>query len=230
MQQNVNQYNSEDFKQFFVKTDLYSKLQEDYEILTFDSNRSKLRNGRTPRQFAACRIFSVVPFYYLKFLTDQTTSVVYDLGCGWNIFKKYIPNIVGIGEEPVDSDLYFGDIPGRVDDQYVREHQEYFDSVFSINSLHFHPLSQIRKVVLDFVSMIAPGGYGFLTINLLMMLERDFAKFKNYTVEQFEEYVRTQLSDIPAEYKVFDLDFNNPEYKLDNPMDGNIRLVCHKTI
>jgi hypothetical protein len=61
------------------------------------------------------------------------------------------------------------------------------------------------------------------------MLERDAVKFKDYTVEQLEEYVRTQLSDIPAEYKVFDLDFNNPEYHLDGGMDGNIRLVCYKT-
>ena len=78
--------------------------------------------------------------------------------------------------------------------------------------------------------MIAPGGHGFLAINLARMLERDTVQFKNYTAEQLEEYVRTQLSDIPAEYKVFDLNFNNHGYQPDNAMDGNIRLICHKTI
>ena len=228
MQQNINQYLPENFKKDFVNTDLYKTLQEDYEILIFGNDHLELRQGRTPRQFAACRQFSVVPFYYLKFLIDQNPSVIYDLGCGWNIFKKYIPNIIGIGEEPIDSNLYFGDLPGRVDNYYVSQHQNYFNSVFSINSLHFHPLSKIRKIVLDFISMLAPGGYGFLTLNLTRMVERDHVKFGNCTVEDLENYIRIELSNVPAEYTVFDLNFNDPMYKLDNPMDGNIRLICHK--
>jgi hypothetical protein len=229
MQLNVNQYDQKKFQNYFVNTELYKKLQKDYEILIFEDDLLKSQ-GRTPRQLAATRQFSVVPFYYLNILTDQNPSVIYDLGCGWNIFKKYIPGVIGVGAEPVDSGSYFGDIPGKVDSNYVREHQNYFDSVFSINALHFYPLRNIRKIVLDFISMLAPGGYGFLTLNLARMIALDFTRYKNYTVEDFENYVRTELSNVPAEYKVFDVNFRNPGYKLDNFMDGNIRLICHKTI
>jgi len=228
MQQNLNPYDPSTFKEYFIKTDSYAKIKQ-YYICKFGEDHMTIRCNMTPRQFLAQGQFSVIPFYYLKFLTDQNPTEIYDLGCGWNIFKKYIPNIIGIGEEPLDSGRYYGDIPGKVDDYYVSQHQDYFESVFSINALHFHPLSQIKKIVLDFISMIAPGGHGFLALNLMRMLERDVEKFKNYTTPELENFVRTELGFVNAEYLVFDLDFDDQHAGgLDNTIDGNIRLVCRK--
>lgn len=230
MQPNKNQYNAKEFQQIFTGTDLHTKLQQDFEILLFGGEtKQEIRDDRTPRHLDACRKFSVVPFYYLKFLTDQNPASIYDLGCGWNIFKKYIPNIIGVSADVVGSKHYHGDVHGYVDQNYVQAHKEYFDSVFSINALHFVPLSNMRRVVMDFISMIAPGGHGFLTLNLARMLERDNVKFANYTVEDFDNYVRTELNDLPVNLTVFDVNLTNPDYNLDNFMDGNIRLVCHKT-
>jgi len=228
MQQNLNAYNPSRFEEYFTTTDLYTKLKQDFDICRFGRDHNIIRRNMTPRQFVTQRQFSVIPFYYLKFLTDQNPTEIYDLGCGWNIFKKYIPNIIGVGEESLDSGRYYGDVPGKVDNDFLQSHQNYFESVFAINSLHFQPLSQIRKIVLDFISMIAPNGHGFLTLNLIRMLEKDFEKFKNYTIPELENFVRTELSFINAEYLVFDVDLDDPEYGIDNGMDGNIRLVCRK--
>jgi hypothetical protein len=116
----------------------------------------------TARQWMAYGNFPVTAFYYLEFLTNQNPSVIYDLGCGWNIFKKYIPNIIGIGEEDPKSQYYFADIHGRVDPNYVEQHQNYFESVFSICALHFRPLRELRQIALEFISMMKPDSYGFL--------------------------------------------------------------------
>ena len=229
MQQNLNPYNPNTFGEYFTKTDLYARLKQDFDICRFGQDHTTIRDNMTPRQFAAQRQFSVIPFYYLKFLTDQNPTEIYDLGCGWNIFKKYIPNIIGVGEEPLTSNRYYGDLSGKVDNDFLKAYQNYFESVFAINSLHYRPLSQIRKIVLDFISMIAPDGHGFLALNLMRMLERDVEKFKNYTTSELENFVRTELGFVNAEYLVFDLDFDDHDAGgLDNTMDGNIRLVCRK--
>jgi hypothetical protein len=228
MQQNLNAYDPNVFEEYFTKTDLYARLKQDFDICRFGRDHLKIRDNMTARQFVTQRQFSVIPFYYLKFLTDQNPTEIYDLGCGWNIFKRYIPNIIGIGEESLDSGRFYGDMSGKVDNDFLATHQNYFESVFAINSLHFHPLSTIRKIVLDFISMIAPNGHGFLTLNLMRMFERDLEKFQKYTKIELENFVRAELSFVNAEYLVFDVDFDDPEWGMDNGMDGNIRLVCRK--
>lgn len=230
MQPDINRYNPEKFKNYFVTTELYKKLQKDHEFLTFGHALSDMWPADiTTRQSIACGHFSVIAFYYLEFLTNQNPSVIYDLGCGWNIFKKYIPNIIGIGEEDPKSQYYFGDIHGRVDQNYVEQHQNYFESLFSINALHFRPLRELRQIALEFISMMKPDSYGFLAINLSRMYERDYEKFKNYSQEEIENFVRGKLSDLPVDYKVFEINLT-PAWRLDSDMDGNIRLVVHKTV
>ena len=233
MQNNINSYDPDKFKQEFVNTELYRKLQEDFDIVYFGNDQLEFRAKYTPRQFHASRKFSLISFYYLKFLTDQHPKNIYDLGCGWNIFKKYIPNIIGIDRSSDEYPLpLYADIDTTINDDFIKQHQNYFESVFSINALHFYPLSQLRNGVLNFISMIAPGGHGFLSLNLERMIELDPENFQNYNMYQLDQYIRSQLHDIPAQYLVFDLkldvyqDWNYS--RTGNMIDGNIRLVCHK--
>jgi len=221
---NVNQYNSEKFQTEFKNDPIYHRLINDFEHLVFDWAWPFCVG--TPREEAGRpSYFSVVPFYYLKFLVDQNPQTIYDLGCGWNIFKKYIPNIFGIACEPPNVAYNYGDSTDFVDDDYVKNHQNYFESVFAINSLHFHPLSQLPKIITDFTSMIAPDGHGFLALNLARMKERD-VKFIAYTDSAIENFVRTSIPVIPnIEYQVVDIDLSIPN----EFMNGNIRIVCHKT-
>lgn len=227
---NINGYNSAEFATHFKKTEIYQSLTGNFDVVRFEYFVENFLDiiADTPRNNIGVSLTSAVPFYYLEFLTAKNPKTIYDLGCGWNMFKQYIPNIIGVGAEDPDSDRFFADLHDYVDDAYVKNHQEYFESVFSINALHFHPLSDLRKIATDFVSMIKPGGMGFLTLNLMRMLELDQEKFKDYTNAEFDAYVRQQLTDlvIPIEYQVVDIDLSVEEAY----MDGNIRFVAQRLL
>ena len=226
MQKNINPYNENTFKSYFEQTELCHRLKQDFdELYYFNADKHPWYN-RSPRQHLGTRKFFAVPFYYLKYLTDRNPKIIYDIGCGWNIFKKYIPNIIGIDHNDRSVE-YHADLYGDVNDDYIQQHQNFFESAFAICSLHFHPLSDLRKVVLDFISMLSPGGCGFLAINLQRMIECD-PRFDNNSLPNFnfETEIRTQLENIPATYLVFDVNLSNGN---DDSMNGNIRLVCHKT-
>ena len=225
---NINQYNSAEFAEHFKKTTIYQSLIQNFDVISFEYSMENFLNSKfnTPRQATGTPVTSAVPFYYLEFLTAKNPKTIYDLGCGWNMFKQYIPGIVGVGAEDPESQQFSADVHDYVDDDYVKGHQEYFESVFSINALHFHPLSELRKIATDFVSMIKPGGMGFLALNSMRMIEHDQEKFKDYTNAELDAYVRQQLADlsIPIEYQVVDIDLSVE----DAYMDGNIRFVVQR--
>jgi hypothetical protein len=224
MQNNINPYDEKTFKSYFEQTELCQRLKQDFDDLYYFDADIHPFYDRTPRHHLGTRKFFAVPFYYLKYLTDRNPKIIYDIGCGWNIFKKYIPNIIGI-DSNIHSSEYHADLYGHVDDDYIQQHQNFFESAFAICSLHFHPLSDLRKVVLDFISMLSPGGCGFLAINLQRMIERD-PQFDSLPNFDFETLIRTQLEHIPATYLVFDVNLSHGN---DDSMNGNIKLVCHKT-
>jgi hypothetical protein len=241
------------FSKEFSTTEIYKKLCNDFEVISFESRYDWTTHwdkyhSVTPRQVMGDRnfnktTFSAVPLYYIGYLLEQKPQAIYDLGCGWNIFKKYIPNVIGVSPEAPDGPKFFGDIFDFVDNDYVKNHQNYFESVFSINALHFYPLSSFSKVVNDFYSMIKSGGRGFLTINLARMIQRD-ALFADISTKNFELFWRKQLSELnhitPEEIELFcrkellklshikflvvDV-FSDP---LDDRMNGNVRLVMEK--
>jgi len=230
-------YNKNEFFEKFSKTQIYSQLCEDYDHVLFDKHfpLSNLidphyrYNILTARQEWADRsnletIFSAVPFYYLEFLTEKNPSTIYDLGCGWNIFKKYISNIVGMDQGPLDHKYYNANINGLVDKRYVDTHRNYFESVFSINALHFRPLSEIRNIVMEFYSMIAPEGRGWLALNLERMRERDL-RLKKLHKRDVEKFVNDELKNLPN-VLLLDIDFACT----DNFMDGNIHIVFEKKL
>ena len=226
---NVNAYNKEIFLQSFTRTDTYTRLIKDFDIVSFDRVANFLYETITPRQnFAGClplkSKFSAVPFYYIDYLLEKNPEYIYDLGCGWNIFKKYIPNIIGIGAEPPDSQYFFADIHNFVDDNFVAGHQEYFDSVFAINSLHFHQLSSFKKIVEDFYAMLKPQGRGFLALNLERMIERD-PKFLESNHDIVEQFCRNELAQLRhINFLVIEI-FTDP---INEFLDGNVRLVIEK--
>ena len=223
--QNIKPYNEKEFKAKFADTPLCKKLQQDFDRLIWNSQCNDFEEG-TPRQHWGDRNllqtkFSVVPFYYLEFLTEKNPKVIYDLGCGWNIFKKYIPSIIGIGAENPNDKFFFADVHDYVDDDFIKGHQNFFKSVFSICALHFVPMSNLRQTVLDFASMIKPGGRGFISLNAMRMLERDT---KMISHPDLTTWIRSELFDLPFNILQFEVDLE----KLDNGMDGNIRIVLEK--
>jgi len=246
MKQNLNRYNPEQFKKQFESTDICRNVAKDYDNLWWEPP-IKFLSRLTPRQIVSTNImgFSMMPFYYLQPLLEKDPTSIYDLGCGANLFKKYIPNIIGV-DKLVDyhffdksNSLTCPDIEDRVDPEYVKTHQNHFESVFSINSLHFRPLSELRLIYEEFISMVKPGGRGFLSVNLQRMIDAEqnfLPEIKNESLmiqnhqrfithlAPYEWYVRTQLDNLPCEYLIFDVNLD----VVDEWLDGNIRLVFER--
>ena len=209
---------------------------------------------------------------------EKNPKTIYDLGCGKNLFKKYLPNVIGIGAETpaqvtlcsmynavkdeswpsisniedfnnlptriqtecltvhkltpseIQSDFY-GDIYDEFNDNYLLSHQNYFESIFTICSLHFRPLSSFKKIILDFASMLCNNGRGFISFNLQRLIEytgNDFltAQFETTTptTMQYDNWLRKELAETKLNFLILDIDLA----LLDESMDGNIRLVIEK--
>ena len=245
IQQNLNAYNEEQFFKEFTTTEIYQQLSQDYPKIYFDNTTPYIQSP-TPRQRLAESFvesgFSAVSFYYLEYLTRHNPDVIYDLGCGANYFKRYIPNIMGIGNEPPDSMFFRGDISGQFDQQWVEENQGKIASIFSICALHFIPITQMRQQVLDLASTLIPGGRAYIALNTSRMCELmrynlppDQWPFdQTADVAKVDQYIREQLSDMPFTYEVFDVDITESGHRnlrydyreqFDNVIDGNIRIV-----
>jgi SAM-dependent methyltransferase len=230
MKQNINAYNPVEFKKQFESTEIYRNVAKDFDNLWWDQ-KNKFFDSLTPRHAVSLqtRGFSMIPFYYLQRLLEKNPTSIYDLGCGANLFKKYIPNIIGV-DKSVGADhesnhqLCYPDIEDRVNPEYIKTHQNYFESVFSINALHFRPLSELRLVYEEFISMVAPGGRGFLSVNIQRMIESEKNLLPKDNNINYDLYVRTQLADLPCEYLIFDVNLSI----MDEWLDGNIRLVFEK--
>ena len=231
MQQQINAYDQDSFRKLFEGTPLHQTLIRDFDELIYDRD-CRVHCEITPRQqlgdpSSVPSRFFVSAFYYLQWLTSTGPDHIYDLGCGWNVFKRYLPNVIGVGAESPSSPYFAADIHDFVDADYVAGHQQTFQAVFSICALHFIPLSSLRQRVIDFASMIQPGGRGWLSLNAQRMLERDndWQKTNGVDPRVVEHYVRSELSDLPFDLLVFDVFLCN---EINNGINGNIHLVIEK--
>lgn len=275
MIENINPYNETEFKKIFINTEIYKKLEQDFGETNLIWNNcfddvvksGPPIRGYTPR---ACfpEHFSATIFYYLLPLLEKNYDTIYDIGCGGNMFKPYLPRLIGIGEEwsgydnikdsswpdakniqdfnnlpewirheclhihklQIDPD-FRGDIKGVFNDDFVLKHQNYFQSVFSICALHFHPLHLFKKIIVDFASIIKVGGRGFLALNLQRMIERESEQFllqEFSTVKpsksQYDQYIRKELSSLNLKFLILDV---NITFIADG-INGNIRLVFER--
>ena len=130
----IRPYSAHEFKAKFTGTQLHQIIEKEFDQLVWNFAEFRLSKEHTPRQAYGDKKlltsqFTMIPFYYLEFLTQKNPKTIYDLGCGWNIFKKYIPSIVGIGAEDPNSEYFFGDVHDYVDEDFIRGHQNYFESV-----------------------------------------------------------------------------------------------------
>ena len=226
-------YNQEQFESKFKSTALYTRLKADFDVLIFDKHFPNavgfLLSRLTPRKAwgepSTKTYISMLPFYYIDFLMQKQPEEIYDLGCGWNLFKRYFP-VIGIGAEDINDKVKYWDLHDFVDDEFIAGHQNYYNSVFSICALHFHLLSTIRKIVCDFYSIIAPGGRGWLSLNSQRMVEKD-KKFHSSSSSEIQQYINTQLEDLPGKILAQDVDIIGCK---DNSMDGNIQIVFEKVL
>jgi hypothetical protein len=225
MVENINAYNEKEFKQQFLGSEIYNQLVDDFDVVTFKKNFDVFQTPRQKYGENRKTIFTACIFYYIEYLTRHNPKEIYDLGCGWNIFKRYIPGVIGVGGEPESCSNYYADIHDYIDDDYILQHRDYYESVMCLGTLNFLPFGDFGKIVKGFVSMIKPGGHGLLTLNIGPMIECSNEGFEGYTPADYEQYIRTELETVDCEFEVVDVDLT----VMSEMMNGNVRLVCHKT-
>ena len=189
----------------------------------------ELHGHSTPRASTMTTVFPCASFWYLNFLTEIQPDEIVDLGCGVNFFKNIIPNIIG-----VDPDNPYADIVDTYNSKYLNKHANTFQALFSIDALHFRPITEFVDVVQNFYSMLKKEGRGYLSLNSARIIEATektvlqeiFGKEKP-SPKEIEDYIdyqiKTKLTSI--DFIVTDLLICDIE---DEFMDGNIRLVMQK--
>jgi hypothetical protein len=192
---------------------------------------------RTPREDCVTKKFSMIPLWYLDFLASVAPTQIVDVGCGANLFKHLIKKIYnidchGIDPTPENYTNRAADEFDHFDSEFSQGHTEAYQCAFSINALHFVPLSQLTTRVMDFYNIVAKGGRGFLALNSARMLERSNSEWLLSTFEtstpsslQVQEYVYNQLSTLDIDFIVIDLLITEQPNEV---MDGNIRMVFKK--
>lgn len=228
---NINEYNQEEFEEQFSNTELFQKIKKDFDMLVWDKHAMPFNVYPTLRQTMGTRICNMASFYYIQYLLEKNPDSIFDIGCGWNVFKRYIPQIVGISPDPETDSNYHGDSHDYFDSNFVMYNEGQFESAMSICALNYQPLTQIKEIATSFVSLVTPGGRGYLALDLAPMLEREDTEVLESlfgTTEpsyyEIDDYVRDQLSDLPCEFIVFDLD--SMEYM--NEVDGTVRIVFER--
>jgi hypothetical protein len=227
-------YNAISFKKEFPKTILGNSIinmqpKNSHLIwdsaMTFDMFVNKL--NITHRSAYESTLVSMVPFWYINFLLEKYPNQVIDMGCGSNTFKKYIPFVHGI--DPVD---YHADEIDFFDAQFSRGHTEAYESVMSINALHFISLSDYGLRLREFANIIKPGGRGFVTFNVERMKEHtsdsEFTSlFSSATPDnkQLSNYILSETKSNLQNILVYDNFLNECK---DEHLNGNIRIVFDK--
>jgi hypothetical protein len=229
-------YDEDSWRQYFVNTALYNQIKLHLPSCVEIWTSSGMPGNRsTPREHLLNSYFTFNTFYYLESLFDNK-GIVYDLGCGGNLFKPFANNLIGI-----DSFHSNADIDDMVDTDFVKGHQEYFKRVFAINSLHFVSLIKFKLTIENFYSMLKVGGKGFITFALANMVELtsedDWYKIFGKSAEETTIYdvvawIDSTIWALPYNYHIVDYCyFKERDYGqiiIGNPIDGNIRLVIER--
>lgn len=188
-----------------------------------------LHKHNTPRERTITTVFPCASFWYLNFLTEIRPDKIVDLGCGVNFFKNIIPNIIG-----VDPDSPYSDVADFYDSSYIEKNIDTHQALFSIDALHFRPITEFASVVQDFYSMLKKDGRGYLSLNSArfigctkkIVLQEIFGN-TSPEAKEIEDYINYQIKT-----KLKNIDFIVTDLLIcdvkDEFMDGNIRLVMQK--
>lgn len=240
----------------FLSTDIGKSIQKDFDNVICQKGiqpaiEFKKRAGLTFREIYGKEYYtiqgntslSVTTLYYLQFLLENNPKKIYDIGCGWNIWKRYYPNIVGIDHEGP-----YADIKDKFNDDFIKRNAEAFESAICVNM--FLGLQEDTKNVYDvpcipinfenyieqilyFSQIIAPNGRAYISVNKLGFLQYTSKKwFEKHKVNQYdhEKLAHILLEDLKNNFPYKILSFD-AEFDILNSIsfDGCVRLVFEKT-
>jgi len=165
-------------------------------------------SSMTPREQLATRWLSRIPYFLLSTLEIADHPCV-DLGCGGNELKWSEPNIWGV--DPRNPQAAETLTP----DWYIT-HWGRWHRVFSVNALHFHPVTEIADSVGKAAGLLVPGGRAVIALNRMRIQERDPA----YS----DESLRAALETVP--YLTRAVWHTEPQ---DASLDGNVWLWLQRS-
>lgn len=203
--------------------DKFGKILEfDYKkIYNFDDD---LHHRGTPRYSTVVSVIPCASFYYLNFLLELNPAQIVDLGCGMNFFKDIIPNIHGI--DPSDD---AADEHDMFDEDFANGHKSQYQCVFSIDALHYIPISDFSSRVCSFKKIIQKNGRGYVSMNSARLIDHtpDDVLLRLFgttapTPTQIEFYIKQEIESLDFNFLAVDVLITE---KPDEYIDGNIRLV-----
>ena len=203
-----------------VKQVIHKYLKFDYSTIG--------KSNQTPRQDWAEPVFRLAPLWYIKLLVDINPEYIVDLGCGANYFKPVVDSIFNTRVHGIDPDSAYADENDLFDAEFSVGHTDYYPAAMSINALHFIPLADLKKRIYEFHNIIAPGGRGFLALNAdrLIAHSPDNNQSLTKSADEVTNYVwKTVNSCKDIDFIVKEVYVNQ---QLNEPLDGNIRLVFNK--
>jgi len=227
----LNPYNEEicrEVVEFFKE-----KIKNKYGKFTVNDFRKFYKSDdnahscETPRYSVVFGLIPCSSFYYLNKLLEIEPLEIADIGCGMNFFKDIVPGITGF-----DGHGKWRDVNDVFDDDFITGHTDFFQCAFSIDALHFVPITNFYKRVLDFANIIKPRGRGYLAMNMARMVEQTDKKIlkelfntEDPNNNQLSDYINQKIKMLPLNFLVID---NLITEIYDEPIDGNIRLVFEK--
>jgi hypothetical protein len=233
----INCYNPAQWQQYFSCDPYYQNIAQNYQTIIYSHKEMTILKAslhctvyQIPREFLKMyHILDATPYYYINFLLERSTDSIVDIGCGVNYFKPHLPNLIGIDANP---DANF-DLFDHFDEDFANGHTQSYDSLISINTIHFKPINQITKQLLLIAKLIKPGGRGFVSFNLetwLMYSDIDLIHSLFGQCPQFDDIVnyvdtqilQTNLDFIVVDWPVLHITHNS---SIRDELNGNIRLV-----
>jgi len=181
------------------------------------------------------RQLSIVSFFYLRYLTETKPEAIYDLGCGWNLWKRYIPEIIG-----VDHRSNYADLSEDYDENFWKKHKGSLPSILSINMNRiafdssvgkdvFITLKNIGTVIKTFAELLKSGGRGYVSIPLFFIYRQtpDSWFEKNniikYDMQKIKSHLNNVVDSLPC--KVLACDIEVDIFKNRSDHDGDFRIV-----
>ena len=239
------------FDDRFKQSETFGKISLDYDRLILDELEGPARipgtfHGMyTPREhLAEPSTFSYLPFFYIEEILKTNPEVILDLGCGGNLFKKYIPQIFGMDPHNVSADAV-----GSLSPETIREYSDKFDAAIAINSIHFIPITAISTRLVEFSQLVKPNGLCYATFNMQMLRENTAQEMwfdlfgSKEPIFKIREYIINEFEKLPftiVKMNVLDLGARIPRNSseedrikscnLNNIINGNIHILFKREL
>lgn len=227
MLDNFNVYDEESWEAEFTGSTIHQQLCREFDLITFDSdleNFGKVK-GMTSRHFRGIRIVSAMPFWFIDQIAKANKHPIYDLGCGWNLYKKYYNNIVGISGEEPDTPLFFGDEHGFVTPAYIVGNVGRFHNIITQNALHYITIEELLPQIAGIMSMCKIHGYVFIEFNICHMLNK--SDIKPDELKDIAKLIRTQLEFLKYAHNLISFELIDEKIHK-NFQEGTLRILVQK--